>query len=139
MDRGFEFGGKKFQLSKIDAFKQFHIVRRVGPILSDLLPAMKDAKKLTAENLSEEEKFEGLAKLATPIMSGLSKLSDADAELVLFGLLQAVEMQQPAGNWMRVSTGSLLMVQDLELPALLQLAGRSFMYNLSNFFGALPQ
>ncbi len=72
-------------------------------------------------------------------MTGLSKLSDADAEFVLYGLLAAAEVQQQAGNWAQVSTGSMLMIQDLELPMLLQIAGRAFMFNLSGFFSALPR
>lgn len=139
-DRDFEFGGKKFKLSKINAFKQFHIVRRIGPILSDLVPVLSGANALkNPDKLSEEEKLTAIAKFATPIMQGLSKLSDADAETVLFGLLEAVEMQQAAGNWAKVASGSMLMIQDLELPVMLQLAGRAFMHNLSGFFSALPQ
>ncbi len=135
----FQIGGRDFKLNKLDAFKQFHIVRRIGPLLSDLLPAMKGAQKLkNVEALSEDEKLDQMAKLAGPIMLGLSKLSDADADLVLFGLLSSVEMKQSQGNWAKVSTNSMLMLQDLELPVLLQIAGRAFMYNLSGFFGALP-
>lgn len=142
-EKNFEIRGKKFQLSKIDAFKQFHIVRRIGPILADVLPAMKDAEKFKDESalagLSEKEKFDMVAGIAAPVMTGLSKLSDADAELVLYGLLSAVEVQQPTGNWAKVASNSMLMVQDLELPILMQLAGRAFVYNLSGFFAGLPQ
>lgn len=140
-DRDFEIGSNKFKLNKIDAFKQFHIVRRVSPILADLLPAMKNFQKATTgKELSEEEKLDQFAEVAAPLMKGLSKLSDADSELVLYGLLQSVEWQQSGGNWMRVSNGSMLMVQDtFELPVLLQLAGRAFMFNLAGFFAGLPK
>ncbi len=140
MDRDFELFGRNFKLNKIDAFKQFHIVRRIGPILSELLPAMQEVSKVQNSNQSEEEKLATIAKFATPIMTGLSKLSDNDANQVLHGLLQAVEIKQmPAGNWARVSNGELLLMQDLELPMLLQIAGKAFMFNLSGFFAALPQ
>lgn len=144
MDRDFEIGGRKFRLGKMDAFRQFHVVRRIGPILSDLLPALKDGvKNPDLSNLSESEKLDGIAKFVTPIMSGLSRLSDADAELVLYSLLGSVEMQQAlSGNWMHIATkgaNPILMVQDLELPVLLQIAGRAFVHNLAGFFSALPQ
>jgi len=139
MDRDFSIGGREFKLSKLDALKQYHIVRRVGPILSDILPAFGETKKLqNPEKLSENEKLEALAKIVSPIVNGLGKLSDADSELVLFGLLSAVEVKQSVG-WAKVSNGSLLMMQDLELPVLLQCAGRAFVYNLSSFFAGLPQ
>lgn len=138
-DRDFEIGGRKFKLNKIDAFKQFHIVRRIAPILSEMLPAMKSQSKLKGfESLGEDEKLDVISKFVSPIMMGLSKLSDADADLVLKGLLEAVEVQQQAGNWARIVSGGMVMVQDFELPQLMQIAGRAFMFNLSGFFSALP-
>lgn len=137
-DRSFKIGAREFQLSKLDAFKQFHIMRRIAPIMSELLPAMAQSKKTSAEDSSENEKLEEFAKMAQPIMTGLAKLSDEDAELVLYGLLNAVELKQAQGNWARIASGRLLMFQDLELPILFQCAGRALMFNLSGFFGGLP-
>lgn len=140
-DNSFEIGGRKFKLSKIDPFKQFHVVRRIGPIMSDLLPAIQEAHKnrKNIDALSESEKFDLMIPFAGSVMSGLSKLTDADSEYVMFSLLSSVEVQQPAGNWGRVSTNSMLMMQDLELPMLLQIASRAFAFNLSSFFTVLPQ
>lgn len=140
-ERDFEIGTRKFKLNKMDAFKQFHIVRRIAPILADMLPAVSDAQKLMKqkEGESESEKLEGLSKIIGPIMNGLSKLSDEDSNRVLFGLLSSVEIQQSTGNWAKVATDSMLMMQDLELPILLQIAGKAFMYNLSDFFAGLPK
>lgn len=135
----FEIGGQKFKLSKINALKQFHIVRRVAPILADLLPAMKSVKSVSeTDTLSEDQKLDKFAEIATPLMNGLSKLSDSDADLVLYGLLASVEVQQVTKNWAFVSNGSMLLIQNLELPVLLQCAGRAFMFNLSGFFAGLP-
>lgn len=141
MNNGFSHGGREFKLNKLDAMKQFHIVRRIGPILSELFPAMKEAAQLNADSKGQgaETNLEQIAKLATPVMMGLSKLSDEDSEIVLYGLLGAVEVKQAAGNWARVASGSLLMMQDLQLPDLLQLAGRSLMFNLGSFFLAAPR
>lgn len=138
-DREFDIGGRKFKLCKIDAFKQFHIVRRIGPIMSELLPAVASmAKQKGARKLSDAESLEQAGKVFAPIMNGLSKLSDEDADRVLFGLLSSVEVQQSAGNWAKVSTDSMLMMQDMDLPTLVQAAGKAFMYNLGSFISA-PQ
>lgn len=138
-DNSFEINGRSFKVSKINAMKQFHIVRRIAPILSELLPAMKDIAKTKVENLNEEQQLDMAAKVAGPVMEGLSKLSDKDSEFVLHGLLSAVEIQQEAGNWARMVQGDTLMFHDLELPLLLQAAGRSFMFNMTGFFGALQR
>lgn len=139
-DQDFQAGGREFKLSKIDAFKQFHIVRRLGPILGDIIPVAQKLKGMQSEKQTEEEKFESVAQLAKPIMEGLSKLSDQDANTVLLGLLSAVEIkQQPANNWARIVRDGNLMIQDLELPVMLQVAGRAFAYNLAGFFATAPR
>lgn len=136
----FSIGGRNFKLRKINALKQFHIARRIAPILADVLPALGDIQRVAKlEGLSESERLDEFAKIAAPFMVGISKLSDVDADKVLYGLLSSVEMQQAAGNWANVSTDTMLMIQDLELPQLLQIAGRAFAYNLSGFFTALPR
>lgn len=133
-ERDFEIGGRKYKLNKLDAFKQFKIVRRLAPIIGDLIPVAQKMGKLSEEQLKEDQ-FE----MFGPIMNGIAKLSDEDSNVVLLGLCSSVEVQQmPIGNWARVSTETLLLMQDLELPVLLQIAGKAFMYNISGFFAALP-
>jgi hypothetical protein len=132
----FELGGRKFKVGKLNAFKQFHLVRRLAPILADLLPTLREVQKLP-KGKSESENFDETAKVLAPILTGLSKLSDADSEFILFGLLSCVEVQI-GQTWTKMANESMLMVQDMELPALLQIAGQSFMANLSNFFAVLP-
>jgi hypothetical protein len=138
-ERQFDLAGYKFQLNKIDVFKQFHIARRLTPIMGEILqvaPKMKAIK----DDMSESERLDAIAQVAKPIMEGLSRLSDADANLVLLGLCSAVEVHQPASNsWARVARDEVLMFNSLELPTLLQIAGRAFMYNLSSFFAIAPQ
>jgi len=60
----------------------------------------------------------------------------------LFRLLGSVEVQQEFSGstvWAKVATDSAIMMQDIELPILLQVAGKALMYNLSGFFGSLPR
>jgi len=136
MANEFELGGRKFKIGKLNTFKQFHIVRRIAPILADLLPVLGDVQKATKGKVNDED-FETIAKFLAPAISGVSKLSDQDAEFVLLGLCSCIEMQL-GPSWTRVATDNMLMVQDLDLPSLLQLASRSFMANLSSFFALLP-
>ena len=141
-ERDFSIGNLNFKLNKLDPFKQFHIVRKVGPILADLLPAMKgmaEKQNKLKNKLSESEKLDQFAEIAAPVMLGLSKLSDADSEMVLLGLLSSVEIQQSSGNWAKVANSTMVIMQDLELPVLLQIAGRAFGFNLAGFFAGLPR
>lgn len=134
-ERDFSFNGRNYKLNKLDAFKQYHIVRRLAPILGDLLPALgKLSKKKKVEEIGEQE-----LEAFTPIFKGFANLSDEDANRVLMGLVEAVEMQQATGNWARIVVNNQLMFQDFEFPELMQLAGRAFMYNLGNFLKLAPQ
>lgn len=131
-ERDFKLGSVNFKLNKLDPFKQFHLIRRLTPILSEIVPI---AKKLSGSHSGGEDQFESLI----PIFNGLGKLSDEDANKVFLGLLSAVEMQQASGGWARVAADNNLMFHDLELPILLQIAGRAFAYNLKGFLAVLPQ
>lgn len=140
MDNSFEIGSKKFKVSKINAMKQFHVVRRMAPILGELAPHLKTfAKFKDVEKMDEESQFEAIGALLKPVMDGFSKLSDKDSELVLCSLLESIEIQQEQGNWAKVARDGQIMFDTLELPVLLQAAGRAFIFNLSGFFAVLPQ
>lgn len=139
-ERDFEIGSVKFKLNKVDAMRQFHIVRRMGPLLADLIPAMQKAARVSKnKEVSDDQKFDDLAELAAPFMTGISKLSDDDANKIIYGLLSSVEMLQESGNWARVATDSGLMFQNIEFPVMMQAAAKALMYNLGNFFSAIPQ
>jgi len=139
MDNKFSIGQREFSLSKIDAIKQFHIVRRLMPVLTELLPVAQKYGKLSKEQLEKKMTEDSLEDLA-PVLNGLAKLGDADSNKILYGLLSSVQMKQGEhGNWANLVTGEQLMFQDLELPILLQAAGRALMFNLSGFFATLPQ
>ena len=138
--RDFTLNGMQFKLGKIDAFRQFHIVRRIGPLLAELVDSLRTIGKVDADKMSEQEKLEHFSKLAAPVMQGLAKLSDADADYVLLRLLSSVEVHQEKFNsWAKVATDQAIAMQDLDLPILLQVAGRALMYNLSGFFALLPR
>ncbi len=136
----FQLGNRTYFVKKMDVFKQAHVARRVGPILANSIPMLqglfKDAEEI--EKMSAEQKLEKIAPLAPVVMNGLASLSDKDFDYVLHSLLECVSVAQGSATAALFANGTL-MFQDLELPALLQLAGRAFMKNVAGFFSALPQ
>ena len=122
----FELNGHTYGLGKIDARSQFHIVRRLAPVLGEIAPAAAGGK------------MEGLDALP-PLANAIAKLSDADADYCLFGLLAVVRRKQPQGmGWGPVCTGNTLMYDDLDMVGMLQLAWKALEFNMSGFFAALP-
>lgn len=136
----FSVNGMEFQAQRLDAMKQFHIARRVAPILSEFLPVIQkmNQSKLDGEGMTEEEKFDRMLPILKPLIDGIMKLSDADSEFVIHALLTGVEIKQSGGNWARLSVGGLISVP-LDLPTMLQVAGQAFMWNLGGFINASRQ
>lgn len=120
-----ELDGHTYRVGKLDARAQFHIVRRLAPVLAELAPALQGGKG-------------GLDALP-PIATAVAKLSDADADYCIFGLLKVVSRKQPNGlGWGPVATENLLMYDDIGMTQMLKLAWEALTFNMSGFFAALP-
>jgi len=120
-----ELDGHTYRVGKLDARAQFHTVRRLAPVLGELAPALQGGKG-------------GLDALP-PIATAVAKLSDADADYCIFGLLKVVSRKQPNGlGWGPVSTENLLMYDDIGMTQMLKLAWEALTFNMSGFFAALP-
>jgi len=120
----FEVNGITYKASKLDAMKQFHIVRRLAPILAEISSAFKG------------DTMEVLSSMAI----ALAKLEDKDANMILFGLLNAVERKEPQGvGYSKITTADNgFMYQDIDLQAMLQIAYNVGVYNFKDFFQKLP-
>lgn len=126
--------GQEYKFEKISPLAQFHIVRRLAPVLGELLSAVGP----TFKGGKSEMKQEDMMKALGPITVAISKLSDEDSEYVLFGLLKGVSRKQIGGGWAKVSVETSLMFQDIDMKIMFQLAMKSFMVNLGGFIDALP-
>lgn len=131
--------GVNFQINKLDALSQFHVARRMAPLLTEVGPLVKVFKEsgLSADDLRQGN-VGGLLAAIQPITSALAALPDTEANAILFGLLSSVEMEQSVGGFARVCQGNQLMFANLPMPTLLQLAGRAAIHNFADFFSALP-
>lgn len=138
----FELNGVFYLVRKIDARAQFHIVRRLAPVMGELAGALR-GKSVVIPKDSPEYK-DAMAKAAMevvpPIAEAIGKLSDSDADYVIFGLLKAVQRKQPNGlGYGPVCTDTMqLMYDDIDMPTMLKLAWKSLSFNMSGFFAALP-
>lgn len=121
----FETEGRTYRVNKIDARSQFHIVRRLAPVLGQVAPAVQGGK--------------GGMDALPALADAIAKLSDDDADYVLFGLLKVVSRKQDQGlGWGPVATGNLIMYDDITMPIMLKLAWQALSHNMSGFFAALP-
>jgi len=119
-------GNFNYTISKIDARRQFHIVRRLTPFLDGLVQIKATgAKDIEAAGLA------ALPAMATV----LSKMDDETADYVLFGLLSCIKREQPNGTgYANICAGTMLAYDDISMAHMLQLAAAALKENLSDFF-----
>ena len=130
----FKCGEYNYMASKMDARKQFHVVRRLAPFLSGVLPSFT---KLQGKKMAEVSQ-EGLMSILPGIGDALAAMDDETADYVIFGLLAEARREQAQGlGWVPVSNGNALMFQDIDMPQMLTIAGRVLMANLGSFFAVL--
>lgn len=120
----FELNGFEYRLQKLDARRQFHIMRRLSPMFAELASALK----------SDTDSEEALA----PLANALANMSDADADYCLFGLLASVQRKQN-GTFSKVAVENQLMFADITMQAMLQLAFKAFQFNFESFFQSPAQ
>lgn len=117
----FEIGGNTYRSGKMDTFKQFHVSRRLVPVLGTLAGAA------TGEVSFDE--------LVQPLMHGIASMTDADCDFILEACLKVVQRQQGTA-WAPVfaSNSQALMFDDIDMATMLQIAGKVIEDNLSGFF-----
>lgn len=120
----FEISGNNYRSGKLDAFKQFHVSRRLAPVLSGLA---------IAANGSEAD----FSAFLQPIAEAVAQMPDADCDYILHTCLGVVQRQQ--GNaWANIYAqgAKTLMFDDIDLAAMLQIAAKVIQDNLAGFFSA---
>lgn len=142
-----KFKKDDYSFGKIDAIQQFHIVRKVAPIVGDLLAVIsnsgviKSGQKLEGMKLDDID-FDALAKDLGPLLTTLAKLPEEDVNFVLFSLLKSVQRKATsAGGYSPIMTSqNHFMFEDIknDLQLMMSIVGHAFVHNLSGFISALP-
>jgi len=128
-----ELNGHEYSLGRMSAMQQFHVSRRIAPIIPALIPVFlrfRESGKAPTEDL------EGMAVALQPLADGLAALKDEDAEYVIGACLSVVQRKQPTG-WARVWNGGL-MFDDMDLATILPLVVQVITANLGPFIQGLP-
>jgi hypothetical protein len=121
----YNLNGIEYKIIKLDARSQFHIIRRLAPVLAGLAPS-------SSEETTEMDTLQSL-------MSAISGLSDDDSDYCVFGLLKAVSRKESNGlGYSPIVKNNSLMYQDIDMKGMLTLAWQVFSFNMSDFLAELP-
>lgn len=119
-----EFEGATYRLASLDPMTQFHVTRRLAPVMA----AFRASVEASAEKADES----GGAIMAG-IMSALNEMSDADAEYVIGRCL--TECRRKNGEaWAKVWAGGRLMFDDIGMPGMVRLTFETIRENMADFF-----
>lgn len=116
-----EVGGQKYRIGRIDARKQFHVARRLAPLLAGM-------SGLTGKSV-------GFEAFIGPLTDALSGMSDEDVDYVLDVCLGVCQRLQLNGQGAPViARGGGLMFEDIDMGQMIQLAVKVIQDNLGSFF-----
>jgi len=148
----FEIGGQSYRAAKLETFAQLHLSRKLGPVLTKMLPAFfkvaqsgqrgvfaKLSKSMEGDVASiDQTAIEELAAAIEPVAAILGGMSDQDAEYVYSTCLSVV-MRNHVGNWTPVwnKQQSTCMFDDIDLGTMTQMVARVTMDSLGAFISGL--
>lgn len=120
----FQVNDIAYRSGKMNAMTQFHVSRRLAPLLSSLT------------EIAQGGKLEVSSILAS-LMSEISKLSDADCEYVLYGCMAVTSRDQGGGRGnapILAADGKTPMFPDIDMIGMLTIAAHVLQDNLAGFF-----
>lgn len=140
-----EIGGNAYRINSMPAMTQFHVMRKLGPVLPGIVPVLAQAAAALPQADGQEDggtmtTVDGVAAIAMaarPLLDGLAAMADADAEYVINHCLSAVMRRDPGGkSWSAVSRDGVTMFDDIDLMTSMQIVWAVLRENYTSFFRA---
>jgi hypothetical protein len=132
--RTVEISGVTYRTGKLSAKKQFHIARKLAPLLASFADSgLLKSKPKDADEL--------LSLLAGPMAHALSEMKTEDADFVIDSCLEVVQRRQMVGQhetWPLVFVSGTIMFHDIDMPAMMNLTINVLRDNLGSFFPTTP-
>jgi hypothetical protein len=137
----FRIGDHQYRTrGKMNARAQFHVARRLAPLVSQLatLGPLLQAATEGGDGLAVE-------LFARPLTDALVKMTDTDCDYVLdhcLGLVQRLQGGNGSGQqvWSDIwnARASRMQFEDIELPEMLQIAVEVLQESIGGFFATSP-
>ncbi len=130
----FDVGGQTYRVAKLDAFRQFHVSRRIAPIIPTLVPLFV---KLAREG-SLTNDIAGLSELLVPFAEGIANMSDEASEYLIANCLSVAQRKNGTG-WAAVwnTNAKACMFDDMDLGIIMQIVMKVIQDSLGPFIQGL--
>lgn len=129
-----EIAGQRYRIGRLSAIKQFHVSRRIAPIIPTLIPVFMRLK--VAGDLRHD--FLGMAELVQPFADSIAAMSDEDTEFIFSSCLTNVH-RNTGKTWAAIWSAQAhdCMFDDMDLGVLIHLVIRVVQDNLAPFIRGL--
>ena len=125
-----EHKGHIYRIGDMTPMVEVHLLRRLGPFLPALAPVIRELTDSGPDALA-------IAKAAGPLADVLAKMTDEEAEEIIYRSLAVVARKGNAG-WAPVMTAhGIPGFDDLSMMDILKLTVSSIQENFGPFFGEL--
>lgn len=125
------FNNVTYNIGKMDAFEQLHVVRRLGPAVVAVLQGFMAAPEAEWSGDNLIGLVVGVA--GKPLADIFSKMSNEDVSYVINACLAVCQRKQ-AGGYSKVMANGAIMFSDIELDTMLGLTYAVIEENLARFF-----
>jgi hypothetical protein len=123
-----------YRTGKLDAFKQFHLFRKLMPLFSGMGETAASQVAAAAQAAGASEELVRWSSLG-PIAQAVADMSQQDSEFIIKTCLAVCTRKNPVGQWVRLATpAGDLMFEDIDLTIMLQLSFAVIQDNLAPFF-----
>lgn len=133
MNQIIESDGGRYQLGRLDARRQFHVVRRILPVIS------KAGVGNMSLGLSSIDQDIATALASDVVISGISLMPDVDIDYIIDTCLSVCKKDQN-GHWADVKSGPTIMFPEVSssMSLMLKLVIGTIQFNLDGFFPSAP-
>lgn len=131
----FKLNGAEYRATKLDVFAQLKVSRKLLPLIATIVSDIQMLKEAGGEG---GDKFKALETILPKIAGSIADMPDENVNAILFPCLSVVTRKTAAGNWTPVFTQDSLMFDDIDLFAMITIAGRVVVDNMGNFLPAAP-
>lgn len=120
----FTIADKQYRSSKLNAFQQFHVARKLGPLFAKLGPGQL-----------RTDPDASLSDMLAPIMEALAGMPEEDCNYILHRCLSVVQRWQGGSVWAPVwnDPAKRLMFEDIDLSTMIQITLQVLGDNLGPF------
>lgn len=120
--------GHKYRVGKLNVMEQFHVGRKLGPLLATL------GLSLATLQASVDFDLNDFAPVMGHVSKLLAEMPQADADYIIFTCLSVVSREQPgATRAAPVCVEGQMMFADFDLPTMMRLVVEVLKDNLGNF------